>query len=188
MYDKKHAVVAVWIACLMLCTVAGVFINQTVKADTGNVYVKWYVPYVTTIAIAYPTGIYEVRFNLSSGSCTNLAASYQNSTVAAFNVTNQGNSLINLTARFTSDMPSGVTHFYINTTNDLNTSCYGANKTIDWGDANDTVNQTILVGLGSGDAQGFWCWTTGSGIPANPWATGYNRTFKIYSTSYFTGS
>ncbi len=176
-----QSVVAIWIACFVFCVVSMPFMAPPVKADTGTVYVKWYVPYVTTIAVAYPTGIYEVRFNLSSSSCTNLSAAHQNATLAAFQVTNNGNTAINISCRFNSSFPTGVTGVFVNLSD-------GTGYTYTYTTGAAATNQTLKTNLASGGSQGFWMKTTGSGLTANPWSVGWNRSFFVYSVAYATGA
>jgi len=167
---KKIVALAVVLTALPLLT------PLIAHADTANVTVKWTIPQDISFSVSYPTGLTAIEFEPSSASFTNEPAKNQDDTTPAMRVTNTGNVNIDISAVFTSDFPTNVTEFRLNTANDYTGGWY-------WTDANETTNsQTIVSSLAPGSSEDFWAWSSSTGkVPYS--ATPYERTLQLTSSA-----
>jgi len=70
-------------------------------------------------------------------------------------------------------MPSGVTKYHINTSNDYAQGWY-------WTDANDTTNsQQIASNVAVGASVSYWSWSDGTNVAAGT----YSRNLQITSSA-----
>jgi len=134
------------------------------KADTQTVTLKYVIPQVTTFSVSFPTGYTDIEFHPSGATFTNEPAAGQSASTSAMTITNTGNVAIKINASLTADLPTGVTEFRLNDTNDYNGGWY-------WTDANETNVQTIIDSLAMGASQDFWAWSTGSNVPAGTYTS-----------------
>ena len=164
------------------------------KAATADVTVSWVIPTDLTIAISYPTGEVDVRFDPTSGTFAQFAAKAQgaNGAPASFRVTNNGNVAVKLDAAFTATLASGVAEYRI-----ANTASGGApgtgqkvwcGATTDTGQSpagicsgvdNATTSQTLILSLAIAGTHDRWSWSWGTGVAAGT----VSRTFRVTSTA-----
>ena len=133
-------------------------------ADTETVTLKYVIPQVTTFSVSFPTGLTDIEFQPSGASFTNEPAYQQSASTAAMRITNTGNVAIKIDANLTTDLPTNVTEFRLNTANDASGGWY-------WTDTNETTTQTIISSLAIGASEDFWAWSTGSNVPAGTYTS-----------------
>jgi len=133
-------------------------------ADTETVTLKYVIPQVTTFSVSFPTGLTDIEFQPSGASFTNEPAYQQDASTAAMRITNTGNVAIKIDASLTTDLPTNVTEFRLNTANDASGGWY-------WTDTNETTTQTIISSLAVGADEDFWAWSTGSNVPAGTYTS-----------------
>ena len=155
---KKIAVVALIGAVSILPFVMNAY------AETKTVTLKYVIPQVTTFSVSFPTGLTDIEFQPSGATFTNEPAYQQSASTAAMRITNTGNVAIKIDANLTTDLPTNVTEFRLNTANDYNGGWY-------WTDANETTTQTIIDSLAIGADEDFWAWSAGSNVPAGTYTS-----------------
>lgn len=161
-----------------ICGILGLLmiasISAMVLADSADVTTRWIVPADTTIGISYPNGETLIEFDASSQNFSDLEASSQTGALAALRITNNGNTAVQIEARWTADYPSGVKFVNISI-DDATNSTFRS-----YWDTNETTNQTWVASLDVDASEDFWFWSTGWGVAET---TGVDKTLKIYSTN-----
>jgi len=161
-------------AILVALTLLSVFGAASVSADSSDVTTTWIVPADTTIAISYPTGEGKIEFDAAGQNFTDLAATSQTGATAALTITNNGNTAVQIEARWTSDWPTGVSYVNISVSDNTNST------SLSYTDADETTNQTLVASLAKDGSESFWIWTTGNEVDET---AGVDRTLRIYSTN-----
>jgi len=154
----KHILIIV----TLIAIVAIPFLQTEAHVET--VTLKYVIPQVTTFQVTLPAGYTELTFQPDGATFTNQPAEGQTASTAGLTITNTGNVAIKIDANLTTDLPTNVTEFRLNTANDYNGGWY-------WTDANETNVQTIIDSLGMGASEEFWAWSTGSNVPAGTYTS-----------------
>ncbi len=147
-----------------------------VHAAVEDITTTWNVPVSTALSISFPFGNTNITFAPSSATFTDEPAEDQTDSVSSYNVTNDGNVNIDVSAVFTTDFPSGVTEFRTCTASSGDApsgSCYW------WTDSNETSsNVDIILSLAPAGQANRWAWSTGSNVVG-----GYaERTYRLTSS------
>ena len=149
-----------------------------VSADTRNITIQWYIPSDIGLSFAYPTGKSAVEIRPASRNFSAQGADSQSNGVHAFNITNTGNVNIDLSASFTTDMPTNVSLF--NVTYTWGQWTPGATMYW-WTDSNDTNSQDIYAGLTPTSAVGYYCNSSGTMVENTTYP--FERTFQVVSSA-----
>ncbi len=148
--------------------------SATVLADSGDVTTRWIVPADTTIGISYPNGETLIEFSATAQNFSNLSASSQTGALSALRITNNGNTAIQVDARWTADYPSGVKYVNISVSDATNDTFRS------YSDTNETTNQTWSTSIAVDGTEDYWFWSTGWEVAET---AGVDKTLRIYSTN-----
>jgi len=165
------------IAISLVVVLALISVFPTASAEDQDVTTTWIVPADTSLSISYPTGEGEIKFDATGigQNFTDLKASSQDSGTAALNVTNNGNTALQIDFNWTAAWPTGVNYVNISVGDDTNSTSFS------FGSGNATVQQTVVANLAKDTSEEFWFWTTGVEVDeADP---GVERTLRIISTN-----
>ena len=165
---KKSIMSFLIIVSLVLSMLA---IFPSVSAGT-NVTTTWIVPGDTTISVTFPTGEGKIEFDCDSKDPDKQGASSQTAVVAALNISNDGNTALEINASWSAAWPSGVTHVNISAGDNTNSTSFTFTS------ANCQTNQTLNDSLDVDEYENYWFWTSGTDIAET---AGVDRTLVIYA-------
>ena len=172
---NKDKIITYLALVVFIVSITSPVLIETARADTANVSVKWYIPTDTGITISYPTGKSAIEFRPASKTFSGQGADSQADGTYAFDVTNDGNVDIDVSAKFTTDFPSGVTLFNVSTT-------WGTEDMWWWTSSNETTNsQTLVSSLSPSSSQGFYAYSSGTDVINASWPM--ERTFQLTSSA-----
>ena len=144
---------------------------SVVSAGT-NVTTTWIVPGDTTISITYPCGESDIIFNCDGKTFTNIKATGQTGSNAAINITNDGNTALEINASWSAAWPSGVAYVNISAGDDSNST------TFSYTSGNCQTNQTLKDSLPISKGQEYWFWSDGVDVAETE---GASKTLVVYA-------
>ncbi len=173
----KAALAGILALVVVLGLVAFAIVPLPVQAAVEDITTTWNIPVSTAFSISFPFGNTNITFAPGSATFTDEPAEDQTDSVSSYNITNDGNVNIDITATFTTDFPSGVTEFR------TATASSGGSPSGDqwwWTDSNETsATPTIISALTPGSTANRWAWSTGTNVVG-----GYSeRTYRLTSVA-----
>ncbi len=145
------------------------------RAAVEDITTTWNVPVSTALSASFPFSNTNITFAPGSATFSDEPAEDQVDAVGAYNITNDGNVNIDVTATFTTDFPSGVDEFQ---TCDASSSDLPSGRCWWWEDTNETsATPEIITNLAPAGAEELWAWSTGTNVVG-----GYSeRTYRLTS-------
>jgi hypothetical protein len=129
-------------------------------AANYNVTVQWTIPSDYGITITYPLGNTQIDFAPTGKTFTNTSAVDQTATIACVNVTNAGNTALDIKFNLTGTAPTGMVNFSTSKTGTGNPKQYW------WAAANWTTQQLVVNELAVAATEHFWCRSAGTDVAA----------------------
>jgi hypothetical protein len=167
--EMKNKTKVIGISILLMIAFTGY-----VLADSVDVETEWIVPADTGISASFPAHAGQVEFNCGGQNFTDQGATGQASGTSALQITNNGNTAVQIEGRWTTDWPTGVE--YVN----MSIDDWSNSTSKSYSDADETTNQTWVASLGIGASEDFWFWSTGHEVAET---SGVTRTLRVYSTN-----
>ena len=135
-----------------------VFFVSLAGADSSNVTVTWIIPADESIQIQYPTANGKIEFNPGSKTFNDKAADDQVEGTPAMNITNNGNTALQINFMFEDALyDSGIDFINCSIGDQTNTT------NVSWNNTNaSTTNHTVVATLAVDDTEEFWFFSTGT--------------------------
>ncbi len=161
---------------LLVVSLMAVMPLPMAQAAVEDITMTWNVPVSTALSASFPFGNTNITFAPGSATFSDEPAEDQVDAVGAYNITNDGNVNIDVTATFTTDFPSGVTEFR---TCDASSGDAPSGTCWWWTDSNETsATPTIISALAPAGTEELWAWSTGTNVVG-----GYSeRTYRLTSS------
>lgn len=161
---KKYKMKKVYVIGIILSFVV-VFLGAGALADNEDVTVSWVVTADTSFSLAFAGDETEIHFddNIDGMNFTNVAPDSQTSGTPMLTLTNNGNTLVDVTMAFDSAFDDdGIAFFNASIDAIDNSSLYWwEGRAMGGADNASTNNQTVKEDLGIGDNLQIWIWSTG---------------------------
>lgn len=161
MKDEKDIKQALGITLIL--TILLVTFFPVTLAEQENVAVNWYIPDNINLDITYPTGLTSVDFRPATSTFGRQNAHKQVGGTPALNVTNAGNTDIDIALNLSGNLPTGVYYFNVS-------SAYGSTNATQgsvcawWGDWNETTQATINDTVCTGQHINYYCYSSGDNV------------------------
>ncbi len=176
MKNKRGKAARAGIVALLVVGLAVFVPLPGVQAAVEDITTTWNVPVSTALSASFPFGNTNITFAPGSATFSDEPAEDQVDAVGAYNITNDGNVNIDVTATFATDFPSGVTEFR---TCDASSGDAPSGSCWWWTDSNETSSTPeIISNLAPAGIEELWAWSTGTNVVG-----GYSeRTYRLTSS------
>ena len=150
------------LAVILLFLSAFLSSSIPVAAESVGVTVRFGVAAEKGITVSLPANATNsyIFFDILTQNFTEIGADGQTDSIAAANVSNDGNTAISIDGNFSSNLPTGVTYVNVSVGDNTNTSKFSYTQ------ATDLDAQEIEDSIAIGGYQLFWFWASGNEVAA----------------------